>query len=97
MKSQAVFVDGAGIPGVSGDVNVYRPAAPGAIRAGAAKLAGVVPLRSVEGFPPTGGSGKETDPSARPAVSAGPEVGIRKILFDSDQQKSSGAIGLIVS
>jgi hypothetical protein len=58
MKSQAVFVEGAGIPGVSGDVNVYRPAAPAAIRATAAKLAGLVPARVEEGFPPSGGSEK---------------------------------------
>jgi hypothetical protein len=43
MKSQAVFSDGAGIPGVSGDANVHRPARPLAIFGINAKLPGVVP------------------------------------------------------
>jgi hypothetical protein len=53
MKSQAVLVDGAGMPGASGDANVYGvPTAP--LRA---KLPGEVPWRRVDGLSPTGGSG----------------------------------------
>jgi hypothetical protein len=55
MKSQAVFIEGSGIPGVSGDEKVNRPAAPAAIIAGAAKLAGLVPVCVDAAFPPSGG------------------------------------------
>jgi len=78
MKSQAVFVEGTGIPGVSGEEYVYRPAAPGAIRAGAAKLAGVVPARPDDGLPPSGGNTGWN--SGRPD----PEVDMRNPSCDAD-------------
>jgi hypothetical protein len=55
MKSHAVFSDGAGIPGVSGDENVHRPARPLAILGSKEKLPGEVPKPLEEGFPPSGG------------------------------------------
>jgi len=54
-KSQAVFPLGSGIPGVSGDANVYAPATPGFITGSFAKLPGLVPAAVVEGFDPSGG------------------------------------------
>jgi hypothetical protein len=51
MKSQAVFVEGCGMPGVSGELNDRGPP----MSAGLAKLPGLVPCLSVEGFPPRGG------------------------------------------
>jgi hypothetical protein len=74
MKSQAVFVEGAGIPGVSGDEKVNRPATPGAIRPGAAKLAGLVPAPVEDAFPPNGGSEKGN--SAKSAVELPPDRGV---------------------
>jgi hypothetical protein len=47
------------MPGVSGDEKVQRPAMPGAIRGGMAKLPGFVPAAVVDGFWPKGGSWKE--------------------------------------
>jgi hypothetical protein len=55
MKSQAVFVEGWGIPGVSGEEKVNRPATPAAILPGTAKLAGLVPALVDDAFPPSGG------------------------------------------
>jgi hypothetical protein len=55
MKSHALFNEGSGIPGVSGEEKVNRPATPAAIFAGAAKLAGLVPALVDEAFPPNGG------------------------------------------
>jgi hypothetical protein len=52
MKSQAVFGDGAGMPGVSGEEKLRG--AP--ISLASAKLPGVVPWRRLDGLPPTGGS-----------------------------------------
>jgi hypothetical protein len=96
MKSQAVFVDGSGMPGVSGEANVYRPATPGAILLGAAKLAGVVPARIEEGFPPSGGSGNCV--SADREVPACPEVDMSEILFLCRFRRNrAAAFGLIVS
>jgi hypothetical protein len=43
MKSHAVFSDGNGIPGVSGEEKVRAPVLPAAIRGALAKLPGVVP------------------------------------------------------
>jgi acetylornithine deacetylase/succinyl-diaminopimelate desuccinylase-like protein len=52
MKSQAVFGDGTGIPGASGE-----PKGTGVpMRAGQAKLPGDVPSARLEGFEPTGGN-----------------------------------------
>jgi hypothetical protein len=55
-KSHAVFSDGCGIPGVSGEEYVQRPDTPGAIHGGTAKLPGVVPWDVDEGLVPTSGS-----------------------------------------
>jgi hypothetical protein len=58
---------------------VYRPATPGAIRAGAAKLAGVVPACVDEGFPPSGGNGMGA--SANREAPVRPGVDMSEILF----------------
>jgi hypothetical protein len=47
----AVTVDGAGIPGVSGDENVNGPP----ISGGSARLPGLVPSARLEGFEPPAG------------------------------------------
>jgi hypothetical protein len=52
MKSQAVRSEGAGMPGVSGELNASG--LPSWL--GLAKLPGVVVEGVVPGFPPTGGS-----------------------------------------
>ena len=52
MKSQAVLSDGAGMPGVSGELNVSGPP----IWLWFAKLPGVVPSPREDGLSPTGGS-----------------------------------------
>ncbi len=46
MKSHAVFSDGGGMPGVSGDENMRGPPT----SAGLAKLPGVVPWRPDDGL-----------------------------------------------
>ena len=51
-KSHAVFSDGAGIPGVSGELNVSAPPSCGAF----AKLPGVVPWAFVDGLFPNAGN-----------------------------------------
>ena len=51
MKSHAVFADGSGMPGVSGDEKLSGPPMSGRF----AKLPGVVPWPVVEGFPPWAG------------------------------------------
>ena len=71
MKSQAVLVDGSGMPGVSGEVKVNRPAAPAAIREGAAKLAGLVPALVDDAFPPNGGSENGNSAKSASALPAG--------------------------
>ena len=52
MKSQAVFSDGAGMPGPSGELKVQGVPTRGA----RAKLPGFVPWRVEDGFSPRGGS-----------------------------------------
>ena len=52
MKSQAVASDGAGMPGVSGELKVSGPPICGR----SAKLPGVVPSALLDGFWPRGGS-----------------------------------------
>jgi hypothetical protein len=52
MKSQAVLEDGAGMPGVSGELKLSAPP----IAGGFAKLPGVVPSRRLDGSLPSGGS-----------------------------------------
>jgi hypothetical protein len=82
------------MPGVSGDVKVYRPATPGAILPGAAKLAGVVPAFTDEGSPPSGGKGNCV-PAEVPAC---PEVDMSEILFWCRfRSNRAAANGLIVS
>jgi hypothetical protein len=83
MKSHAVLCDGSGMPGVSGDENVYRPRIPAAILAGAAKLAGVVPTDPVAGFPPSGGRGNGNDASLDSEAPTGAYVDMSQILFGS--------------
>ncbi len=83
MKSHAVLCDGSGMPGVSGDEKVYRPRMPGAILAGAAKLAGVVPTDPEAGFPPSGGSGNGNDASPDSETPTGADVDMSEILFGS--------------
>ena len=56
MKSHAVFSEGLGIPGVSGEANVSAPARPGSNAGLSAKLPGVVPKAFVDGFNPSGGN-----------------------------------------
>src|SRR5580704_2335302 len=79
MNSQAVFIDGAGMPGVSGDENVNRPAAPAAMRLGAAKLAGLVPARLDDAFPPNGGSENGKPAKSDSDFAADPNVDIAAI------------------
>jgi hypothetical protein len=81
MKSQAVFVEGAGMPGVSGDENVNRPAAPVRTRLGAAKLAGLVPAQVDEAFPPSGGSEKGKPEKSGWELPANRDVDMEEFLW----------------
>ena len=82
MKSQAVLCDGSGMPGVSGDENVYRPAAPGAILPGRRKACrALFRLARRRDFRPSGGSGNGNGASADPETPAGPEVDMSEILL----------------
>jgi hypothetical protein len=66
------------------------------MRLGAAKLAGLVPLFTDDGFPPSGGSGKGYIPSVDWDASTGPDVGMCEILLSAESSKKScGLIGLI--
>ena len=56
MKSHAVLSLGAGMFGVSGELKVYAPALPAAIRGRFAKLPGVVTPAVLPGLFPSGGS-----------------------------------------
>src|SRR3954462_14474698 len=61
-KSQALYDEGPGMPGVSGDAKAYADPTP-PLRA---NDPGVVPWRSVEGLSPSGGSfhGRSVDDAA---------------------------------
>ena len=80
------------MPGVSGDEKVYRPRMPGAILAGAAKLAGVVPTDpEARDFPRAEAAEMETMRRPIPRRPAGAEVDMSEILFGSAEFRGSRA------
>ncbi len=56
MKSHAVFADGSGMPGVSGELKLSGPP----MSARLAKLPGFVPWARLDGLPPRGGSSRRS-------------------------------------